>query len=388
MHPDTRVRRPAPARPASSHCCSAPSRPCASIALDVRGPGSVSPAWCTGRTVRSSSPPTTTTAVSSCGPACREAASFPVVVDNDANAGTWAEARAGRYPDQGVAVPRSRHRARQRLSRRRCAHARSTGARGGTGPSRGRPIEQLRCACGRVGCLETLASGQALVRGRARHRPEEPAEAPLAARVGTLKSVDMRSMIDAGLTCVPEVLAAGHGDGQAHRRRHRGLHEPAPVQQVVVSGGLSALGRFLLDERSACVKPSHPAGTSDLLGSPGQLRPGLDRDRCCVPGHRRGRWTPRADHDARRPRRAVHPVIHPHSHPDDESIAAPCTLLALKDAGWREVNFAASLGRPADRPRRRRSSKRRWAWRGSDIGSRWRERASRAGTTLAPPAAR
>jgi LmbE family N-acetylglucosaminyl deacetylase len=50
----------------------------------------------------------------------------------------------------------------------------------------------------------------------------------------------------------------------------------------------------------------------------------------------------------------VHTVIHASPHPDDESIAAPCTLLALKDAGWRVINFAASLGRPADRPRRRR----------------------------------
>ena len=50
----------------------------------------------------------------------------------------------------------------------------------------------------------------------------------------------------------------------------------------------------------------------------------------------------------------MHTVIHASPHPDDESIAAPCTLLALKDAGWRVINFAASLGRPADRPRRRR----------------------------------
>ena len=39
-------------------------------------------------------------------------------------------------------------------------------------------------------------------------------------------------------------------------------------------------------------------------------------------------------------------VIHVSPHPDDESIAAPCTLLALQDAGWKVINFACSLGRP------------------------------------------
>lgn len=53
---------------------------------------------------------------------------------------------------------------------------------------------------------------------------------------------------------------------------------------------------------------------------------------------------------APRPRRTV---LHVAPHPDDESIAAPCTLLALQDAGWRVVNFAASLGRPAQVDRRR-----------------------------------
>lgn len=45
-------------------------------------------------------------------------------------------------------------------------------------------------------------------------------------------------------------------------------------------------------------------------------------------------------------------VIHVSPHPDDESIAAPCTLLALRDAGWRVINFAASLGRPEVHERR------------------------------------
>jgi LmbE family N-acetylglucosaminyl deacetylase len=41
-------------------------------------------------------------------------------------------------------------------------------------------------------------------------------------------------------------------------------------------------------------------------------------------------------------------------HPDDELLGAPALLMALRDAGWRVVNLACSLGRPADRARRAR----------------------------------
>jgi LmbE family N-acetylglucosaminyl deacetylase len=40
-------------------------------------------------------------------------------------------------------------------------------------------------------------------------------------------------------------------------------------------------------------------------------------------------------------------------HPDDELVGAPATLMALRDAGWRVVNLACSLGRREDRRRRR-----------------------------------
>ena len=46
-------------------------------------------------------------------------------------------------------------------------------------------------------------------------------------------------------------------------------------------------------------------------------------------------------------------VLHLSPHPDDEAIAAPATLLALRDAGHRVINLACGLGRPADRERRR-----------------------------------
>jgi LmbE family N-acetylglucosaminyl deacetylase len=40
-------------------------------------------------------------------------------------------------------------------------------------------------------------------------------------------------------------------------------------------------------------------------------------------------------------------------HPDDEILGAGATLMALRDAGWHVVNLACSLGRAADRERRR-----------------------------------
>lgn len=46
-------------------------------------------------------------------------------------------------------------------------------------------------------------------------------------------------------------------------------------------------------------------------------------------------------------------VLHVSPHPDDELIGAPATLMALRDAGHRVVNFAASLGAPESAGRRR-----------------------------------
>lgn len=46
-------------------------------------------------------------------------------------------------------------------------------------------------------------------------------------------------------------------------------------------------------------------------------------------------------------------AVHFAPHPDDEHLGAPAALLALRDAGWRVVNVACSLGRPEQRERRR-----------------------------------
>jgi LmbE family N-acetylglucosaminyl deacetylase len=46
-------------------------------------------------------------------------------------------------------------------------------------------------------------------------------------------------------------------------------------------------------------------------------------------------------------------VVSVSPHPDDELVGAPATLMALRDAGWKVVNVACSLGRPEDHDRRR-----------------------------------
>lgn len=46
-------------------------------------------------------------------------------------------------------------------------------------------------------------------------------------------------------------------------------------------------------------------------------------------------------------------AVHFSPHPDDELLGAPAALFALRDAGWRIVNVACSLGRPHQELRRR-----------------------------------
>jgi LmbE family N-acetylglucosaminyl deacetylase len=49
-------------------------------------------------------------------------------------------------------------------------------------------------------------------------------------------------------------------------------------------------------------------------------------------------------------------VLHLSPHPDDEAIAAPATLLALREAGHSVVNVVCSLGRSGQAKRRRREA--------------------------------
>jgi glucokinase len=184
----------------------------------------------------------------------QESCGLPVVVDNDANAGTWAEARARRHPNQGLlflAVGTG-------LGSGFLVDGALMRGHGGRGAELGHLVvdrsSTRRCACGRVGCLETVASGQALVRAGHEIVRSDP-RGLLARRVGRLKDIDMRFLIDAALAGDLDVLAQVTAMGSRIGGCIADTMSLLPVQQVVVSGGLSALGRFLLDPmRSACDK--------------------------------------------------------------------------------------------------------------------------------------
>lgn len=45
-------------------------------------------------------------------------------------------------------------------------------------------------------------------------------------------------------------------------------------------------------------------------------------------------------------------LAHISPHPDDEVLGSPSVLCALRESGWRIVNFVATMGRPGDRRRR------------------------------------
>jgi glucokinase len=189
----------------------------------------------------------------------QESCELPVVVDNDANAGTWAEARAGRNSDQGLlflAVGTG-------LGSGFLVDGALMRGHGGRGAELGHLVvdrsSTRRCACGRVGCLETVASGQALVKAGHDIVRRDP-RGSLARRAGRLESIDMRFLIDAALGGDPDVLAQVTAMGSRIGGCIADTMSLLPVQQVAVSGGLSALGRVLLDPmRSACEKALAPS---------------------------------------------------------------------------------------------------------------------------------
>ncbi len=49
-------------------------------------------------------------------------------------------------------------------------------------------------------------------------------------------------------------------------------------------------------------------------------------------------------------------LTHISPHPDDEALGSPGVLFALRQSGWRVVNFIATMGRPEDRRRRSREA--------------------------------
>ncbi len=191
----------------------------------------------------------------------------PVVVENDANAAAWAEARFGAgagVPDQlmvtlgtgvggGVIVDGSIYRG---------AHGVAAEI-GHIGVVR----DGIRCPCGRSGCLEQYASGNALQR-----------DARLAAEAGRAPSLLDAAGGDASAVTglmVTRLASEGVPDAvelveQLARYLATGISSLVSVLDpalVLIGGGLSDAGDVLLE-------PTEEALAADLTG--GDDRPGPD----------------------------------------------------------------------------------------------------------------
>ncbi|MGD9526169.1 ROK family protein [Pseudonocardia sp.] len=180
---------------------------------------------------------------------------FPVVVDNDANTAAWAELRAGDVRAQDalfLAVGTG-------VGSGFVVDGRLWRGRRGLGAELGhmlvRPDSGLRCECGRVGCLETVASAEALVRF-ARMLVRQHPESHLADLVdGVMQHLTPKMVISAALEGDPLARSAAREVG---RWLGRGVASVASIfnfEAVVVGGGLSGLGELLLGPmRVTCEK--------------------------------------------------------------------------------------------------------------------------------------
>jgi glucokinase len=170
---------------------------------------------------------------------------LPTVVDNDANAAAWAEARLGSAPDYmlfltvGTGVGGG-------LVLQGELFRGSSGLGGEVGHLVVDPYGGVICGCGNVGCLEAVASGTALARYGREAASKEPDGA-----LGTLAGKP------SNVTGETVFAAAAAGDALARSAFARvgewlgigiaSLIAVLDVQRVVVGGGVGAAGDLLLE---------------------------------------------------------------------------------------------------------------------------------------------
>lgn len=110
------------------------------------------------------------------------------------------------------------------------------------------------CTCGQVGCLETVASGSALTRlwPETRRLARDPFAAAAAGDAAAVAAVDV---LCTGVGLAVQVLALASG-----------------AEEVVIGGGLAALGRPLLDGvRADLRRRGRSARLLDALGLPDRV---------------------------------------------------------------------------------------------------------------------
>lgn len=292
---------------------------------------------------------------------------LPVVVDNDANTAVWAEAVATGCEDV-LLLALGTGLGSGLVSEGRLLR----GGRGGRGIEVGHlPVEAAKgrsCPCGGTGCLELLVSGQVLFDGVERIVAREPSGILAELVGGRGRRVLASHVVDAVRKGDPSVVALVH---EMARTLGRAVASSAlpwfGVERVAIGGALADLAEVLAGPiEAACAEG---LGGHRFLETPAIERAVHGRDSSLV-GAGLMLLAQESDPDLRHPRPlvavaervdpvpAVEPgsrgtVLHVSPHPDDESLGAPCTLLALQEAGFHVINLACSLGRPHQEERRR-----------------------------------
>ncbi|MBE2999083.1 ROK family glucokinase [Nocardiopsis sp. HNM0947] len=195
----------------------------------------------------------------------QERVGLPVVIENDANAAAWAEARfgAGRDSDHIVCVTLGTGIGGGLVLGGRL-HRGRFGVAAEIGHYRMVPHGR-RCACGSHGCWEQYASGRALVaegRDLARADPEA-AERMLKLADGSVEGIEGRAITQAALEGDPAALEcfASVADWTG-----RGLADLAAIldpECFIVGGGVSDAGDILID-------PVRLSFARNVSGGPGR----------------------------------------------------------------------------------------------------------------------
>lgn len=186
---------------------------------------------------------------------------IPVIIENDANAAGWAEYRygAGRGFKHMVMLTLGTGVGGAVIVDGRMLRG-GFGVAGELGHLRVVP-DGIPCGCGQNGCIESYASGTALLR-EARElaesgKPEGARLAELQAQVGELTGKEVYQALvekDPGAVALLNQLASWLGQAIAS------LSAILDPEVVVIGGGVSAAGEMLLEPIRAAYRKYAPAG--------------------------------------------------------------------------------------------------------------------------------
>jgi glucokinase len=186
---------------------------------------------------------------------------IPVIIENDANAAGWAEYRygAGRGFKHMVMLTLGTGVGGAVIVDGRMLRG-GFGVAGELGHLRVVP-DGIPCGCGQNGCIESYASGTALLR-EARElaesgKPEGARLAELQKQVGELTGKEVYQALvekDAGAVALLNQLASWLGQAIAS------LSAVLDPEVVVIGGGVSAAGEMLLEPIRAAYRKYAPAG--------------------------------------------------------------------------------------------------------------------------------